>query len=89
MIHSCLKILLSTGVVLSEWKVPRVKLFNGIYSHKNVSIDRKVRVSIGSCRARRNVNLLLQLHPDGLGNDKGMNVTFVVNVNGKFIVNCN
>lgn len=66
--------------------MPRVKLFNGIFSHKKVSINKKVHISIGSGQEKRSVNLLLQLHPDGLGNDTGTNTTFVVNVHGKLIL---
>ncbi len=74
-----------TGVVLNEWKVPRSKMLNHIFYHKNSSMDKKVHICTGSGKTRRSVNILLRLHPDGLGVDRGTYSTLVVDVKGNFI----
>ncbi len=71
--------------MLDEWKVSRDKMLNHIFHHKNASMNKKVCICTGSGKTRRSVNILLQLHPDGLGIDRRTNSTLVVDVKGNFM----
>ena len=71
------------GIGLCEWKIERSKCHTAIYNHKNTSFDKKVNTYIGKGKAKRSVNLLVKLYPNGLDMDRGSNATMTVDVVGE------
>ena len=70
------------GTRMIEWKISRDNFLDPIFHHKSKFFEKKVRISIGCGKSRLSVNLLVKLHPNGLGNDLGSFSTLTVEIAG-------